>query len=111
MDFFVADIRKETLVNTSKGPIVLYRDPSGFMEVAVSSVGVGDNVPEETHETSTQFVRIECGTGNILGRNVKSGDCVVIPAGTPHTIINTNRSNPLKFYTIYSKNKNDKFVH
>jgi len=43
---------------------------------------------------------------------VRDGDCVVVPAGTYHNVINASKAAPLKLYTIYSPpNHPDGTVH
>lgn len=60
----------------------------------------------ETHPTTDQFFRIEEGEGKIVinkeEQPIKDGDAIIIPAGTPHNLINTSSKKPLKLYTLYS---------
>lgn len=60
----------------------------------------------ETHTDNDQFFRFESGEGKVtIGETtvqVKDGDAVVVPAGTPHNIYNISSTSPLKLYTLYS---------
>lgn len=60
----------------------------------------------ETHADNDQFFRFESGEGTVIIGDttvqVKDGDAVVVPAGTPHNIRNTSTTSPLKLYTLYS---------
>lgn len=64
-----------------------------------------EDIPEEKHPNTTQFIRIEKGSAQITinGKkyNVTDGDAVMIPANTLHYVKNTGKSN-LQLYTIYS---------
>jgi len=114
-DIFNQDIRKHTLANEKYGPVVIYRDPTGHLEIALMAIQPGETVPRETHKNSTQFIRIEQGEATFkIGMKRKfqrkSGGAVVVPAQTPHEIENTGET-VLKFYTIYSKDANKKWAH
>ena len=85
---------------------VLYTDKR--MQLAVMSLKKSENeLGMEVHPKTTQYIKIESGTGKaIVGRKtqrLQKGTSVIIPAGVRHNIVNTSRSNkPLKMYTIYS---------
>lgn len=59
----------------------------------------------EKHSKTTQFIRIEKGTGIAIIANkklsLKDGDAIMIKPNTYHNIINTGKT-PLKLYTLYS---------
>jgi len=57
----------------------------------------------EVHPDTSQFIRVEAGTGiAVLGQQhfrLKDGDAVVVPPGTYHNIIAGSKG--LKLYTVY----------
>src|SRR5262245_49066575 len=69
------------------------------------ALGPGEEIGEETHPSTDQFVRVEEGKGvvSIDGQNtrVKSAMAILIPAGTRHNIRNTGKK-PLQLYTLYA---------
>ena len=83
---------------------VLYT--SGHSQLVLMSLKPNEEIGEETHHENDQFFRIESGRGKcIIDRNeyeLKNGDAIVIPAGAKHNIINTDKKDALKMYTIYS---------
>lgn len=60
----------------------------------------------ERHTENDQFFRFESGTGKVIINEaeytVGDGDCIIVPMGAEHNIINTSDTEPLKLYTIYS---------
>lgn len=112
--FFIKNIEQETLQNTEKGPKILYRDPSGYLEIGLMTIKPGDPADWETHENATQFIRVEKGEGTLYLNNsvfkLSDGDAAIIPAGASHKIKATT-TKTLKLYTTYSKNKKDEWVH
>lgn len=85
---------------------ILYTVPGKLQLVLMS---VNDEIPEEVHSDTVQFIRIESGHGlAILGGPLNQkryplfdGITLTIPPGTTHRIVNTGKE-PLKLYTIYS---------
>lgn len=81
---------------------VLFTTPQ--MQLVLMSIPAGSEIGMETHSTTTQFIRVERGSGvAYIGNekfNLKDGDAVVIPPNTRHNIKATN--NDLKLYTLYS---------
>ena len=65
-----------------------------------------ETIDLETHSNHDQFIRIEVGHGQAIingqAYDIYADDCVVIPAGSPHKILNVDTQNCLKLYTIYS---------
>lgn len=86
---------------------VLYTAPHS--QLVLMSLLPSEEIGEEVHGRNDQFFRIEYGNGMAVlnGEEVpfKAGDCVVVPSGTKHNIINTSKVNKLKLYTIYSPAK------
>jgi len=96
------NIESETLKNTFYRK-VLFTTPQ--QQLVVMSIPSGQDIGLETHPTTTQFIRVESGTGiaKVSGKKyfLKDGYCIVIPPNTKHNIITTS-DEPLKIYTIYS---------
>lgn len=70
----------------------------------------------EIHDENDQFFRFESGTGQVSIderiADLKDGDCVIVPAGARHNIVNTSVTEFLKFYTLYSPpHHKDKTIH
>jgi mannose-6-phosphate isomerase-like protein (cupin superfamily) len=70
----------------------------------------------ETHATVDQFFRVESGVGKVIMNGeetvFKTGDAIIVPAGTVHNLVNTSDSVSLKLYTLYSPpNHPDKKIH
>jgi mannose-6-phosphate isomerase-like protein (cupin superfamily) len=66
----------------------------------------GEEIGMEVHPDNDQFLRFEEGDWQAIISDEKfegsSGDCVVVPAGNYHNIINKSTEKELKLYTIYS---------
>jgi mannose-6-phosphate isomerase-like protein (cupin superfamily) len=75
-------------------------------QFVLMSIPPNDGIKMETHKSHDQFIRIEQGDGEAkLGNStyrLKDDSAFIIPAGTPHQILNTSNTEPLKLYTIYS---------
>ncbi len=67
--------------------------PTDNQSLAEAAVPVGGATAEHYHVVSEELYFFIAGTGRLrLGdeqRDVRSGDCVVIPPGTPHKLTNT----------------------
>jgi len=102
---FIDDLESLTHINNNYRK-VLYTTNKNEMQLVLMSIDPKDEIGKEIHDTVTQFFRVEQGSGlvvigeNKLKRKIKSGDAIIIPAGTVHNIINTG-DKPLKLYTIY----------
>jgi mannose-6-phosphate isomerase-like protein (cupin superfamily) len=74
------------------------------MQLVVMSILT--EIGSENHPYTSQFIRIENGTGIAIVNNIKyslsEGVCIMIPPNTEHNIINTSRLQSLKLYTLYS---------
>lgn len=79
---------------------------TGSLQLVVMSLKPGEDIGNEVHEETDQFIRIEKGQGEVILNNkrkeeLKDNTAVMIPAGTVHNIINTGDQS-MKLYTIYS---------
>jgi len=114
MTGFVGDIEKLTEKNNFFRQ-VLYTGK--YAQLVVMSLKPGEEIGDEVHHTVDQFFRIEEGEAKFVFNEkeehvVKSGDAVIVPAGTFHNVINTSSKEPLKLYTVYSPpNHPDGTVH
>lgn len=99
---YFADIERKTLAN-SDFRHVLYTGK--YSQLVLMSIMPGEEIGLETHKTHDQFFRFEEGKGMVRidksEYNVGGGDCIIVPAGAMHNIINTGKAK-LKLYTIYS---------
>lgn len=101
MKGFVADIEDLTEENADFRR-VLYTGK--HLQLVLMSLGPGEDIGEEVHETHDQFFRIEQGRGEVWidgkATLVEADDAILVPAGARHNVVNTGKS-PLKFYTLY----------
>ena len=99
---YKGNIEKLTLLNKNYRKVV---HTTSTMQLVVMSLESGDEIGSEIHEKTSQFIRIEEGNAKAIVKGkisyLKDGDCVIIPPGFKHNIINTGKSN-LKLYTIYT---------
>lgn len=100
--FYSENVEKLTISNNDYRR-VLYTGKN--QQFVLMSINPGDNIPMETHNLHDQFLRVEQGEAiGIVGKTeykLKEDSVIIVPAGSPHQIINTG-SIPLKLYTIYS---------
>jgi mannose-6-phosphate isomerase-like protein (cupin superfamily) len=65
-----------------------------------------EDIGMEVHDEGDQFFRFENGEGKVIINEVEykvtDGDCVIIPQGAKHNVINTSETQELKLYTIYA---------
>ena len=98
---YFAHIESDTVDNTSFRN-VLYT--GAYSQLVLMSLKPGEEIGMEKHGAD-QFFRIEAGTGKSYVDNqvydIADGDCVIVPAGAMHNIVNTG-DDELKLYTIYS---------
>lgn len=100
MKGFVSDIEGRTEDNHDFRR-VLY---TGLhMQLVVMSLLPGEEIGEEVHEYTDEFLRVEDGRGEIFidGHEspIESDVAVLVPAGARHNVRNTGRR-PLKLYTL-----------
>jgi len=98
---FFTNIEKDTLSN-DKFRKVLYTGEN--IQLVLMTLKPNEEIGQEVHEND-QFFRFEIGSGKVIVNNseykVKDGDCVIIPAGSDHNIINTGEED-FKMYTLYA---------
>lgn len=103
MKGFKNNIEKLTLENNNFRKVLYTGEHS---QLVLMSLLPGEEIGEETHKGNDQFFRFEGGTGKCMidgnEYHVKDGDAIIVPAGAKHNVINTNQSEELKMYTIYS---------
>jgi len=94
------NLEKATLKNNYYRNVI-YTTPQ--MQLVLMNIPTGVSIGAETHSKTTQFIRVEKGTGVAIvsGKryNLKDGDAIIIPAGHRHDIRSTG---DLQLYTIYS---------
>ena len=88
-----------------------------YLQVALMSIPVGDEVGLERHDENDQFIRIESGCAQVLmgksaenlniQKRINNNFSVMVPAGTWHNIKNIG-STTLKIYTVYAPPHHDK---
>lgn len=114
MTGFVGDIEKLTEENEYFRQVLF---TGKYTQLVVMCLQPGEEIGNEVHHTVDQFFRIEEGEARfIFGGTeehvVKSGDAVIVPAGTFHNVINSSAKEQLKLYTLYSPpNHPDGTVH
>lgn len=101
------ELETETLANESYRRVV--HTVPGKMQLVLMSLLPSESIPNETHDDTAQFIRIEQGTAlvTIDDRQVHrldAGDSIMVPPKTLHQVTNaTVTSNGvLKLYTIYT---------
>ncbi len=112
MEIEYHNIEKETIKNTDYRR-VLYTVPKS-MQLVLMSIPPKQNIHNEVHSHTSQFIKVESGLGIISvsqKRNASksekknyalgSGVSVIIPPGTWHKIESVGKT-PLKLYTIYT---------
>jgi mannose-6-phosphate isomerase-like protein (cupin superfamily) len=101
MKGYIADIETLTEDNNDFRK-VLYT--GHHLQLVLMALKPGQDIGVETHETHDQFFRIEQGKGlasiDGVAHKVKSGDCVIVPAGAAHNLTNSG-DKILRVYTLY----------
>jgi mannose-6-phosphate isomerase-like protein (cupin superfamily) len=94
---------EEDTINNNNYRKILYTEKN--LQLVLMSLKPGEEIGVETHSNIDQFFRIDAGNGKCIINdneyNLKNGDCIIVPAGSKHNIIN-NGKKELKLYTIYS---------
>lgn len=70
-------------------------------------MSVKEEIPQEVHEDNDQFFKLEEGSCEITLNewdvyDLEAGDCLTVPKGTKHRVVNTTRNSAVKLYVIYS---------
>jgi mannose-6-phosphate isomerase-like protein (cupin superfamily) len=103
MSGYSVNIEQKSLENNSFRE-VLYTAPHS--QLVVMTLQVGEDIGQERHDDTDQFIRVEAGQGEAIldgeRHALSDGMAVVIPAGTEHNVINTSPTEPMRLYTIYS---------
>ena len=76
------------------------------LQLVVMSLNPSEDIGRETHPGVDQFLRIESGEVMVFlnGQEqvAKTGDCIIVPAGVEHNVINRSTQQKAKIYTLYS---------
>lgn len=103
MNGYVTNIEKDTKENENFRKVAYTAENS---QLVLMSLNPGEEIGEETHEDSDQFIRVEAGNGKVIlndqEHDIMDGSAIVIPAGTKHNIVNSSDGDKMKLYTIYS---------
>lgn len=83
---------------------VLFTAPHS--QLVAMSLGRGEATGPQTHADADQFIRVNFGHGKVVLNGeeyaIADGWAVVLPAGTEHNIVNTSRTDVLRFHMISS---------
>jgi mannose-6-phosphate isomerase-like protein (cupin superfamily) len=101
---YVGAIETETLKNIDFRQVLF---KGKHAQLVVMCLQPGKDIGDEVHPNTDQFFRIEQGEAKFVfnekeGHIVRSGEAVVVPAGTFHNVINISKVSQLKLYTVYS---------
>jgi mannose-6-phosphate isomerase-like protein (cupin superfamily) len=100
---FKSTLEKDTVANTYFRHVI-YTAPHS--QLVLMSLKPGEEIGMEVHPDNDQFLRFEEGEWQAVISDEKfsggAGDCVVVPAGNYHNIINASKDKDLKLYTVYS---------
>ena len=101
---YVGAIETETLRNTCFRQVLF---TGKHAQLVVMCLQPGEEIGDEVHRNTDQFFRIEQGEAKFIFNEkeehiVRSGEAIVVPAGTFHNVINTSKVSQLKLYTVYS---------
>lgn len=100
---YVGNIEEKTLANSFFREVVF---TGKYTQLVVMSLLPSEEIGMEVHPTVDQFFRIESGEGKVImngeEKMFKTGDAIIVPAGTNHNLINLSAEKELKLYTLYS---------
>jgi mannose-6-phosphate isomerase-like protein (cupin superfamily) len=106
MSTFSINIENETLKNTNYRKVI---NTNKTQQIVLMSLQPGEDIPIEIHSNTSQFIRVEKGTGvAFIGKlatkkiKLKDGVSLTVPPKTWHYIKNTSQKDDLKLYSIYS---------
>lgn len=99
---YVANIEDQAEENENFRKVLF---TSKHTQLVVMTLGVGEDIGEETHLQNDQFIRVESGSGQAILNGevfeIEEDYAVIIPAGVKHNIVNTG-TKKMKLYTLYS---------
>lgn len=102
MKGFIGDIEDRTEQNKDLRRVA-YTGP--HLQLVLMSLGPGEEIGEEVHESTDQFFRVEAGTGEVsidgVATRIDSDMAILVPAGAKHNVRNTGLR-ALKLYTLYA---------
>ena len=103
---FLVNLEDKTIKNANYRKVI---NTNKHQQLVLMSLEPGEFIPIEKHPHTSQFIRIEQGSGVAeIGRagetkkKLADGVSITIPPNTWHKITNTSRIHPLKLYSIYS---------
>jgi mannose-6-phosphate isomerase-like protein (cupin superfamily) len=100
---YFGSIERSTL-NNSFFRLVLFTGK--HEQLVLMCLQKGEDIGEEAHDDTDQFFRIEEGEARFVVNGhehiARSGDAVIVPAGTRHNVMNNSSEKPVRLYTIYS---------
>lgn len=101
------ELETETLANESYRRVV--HTVPGKMQLVLMSLQPSESIPNEQHDYTAQFIRVEQGTALVTIEDsqvhrLDAGDSIIIPPKTWHKVTNATVAGCglLKIYTIYT---------
>lgn len=98
---FHTNIEKETISNKNFRKVLF---TASNIQLVAMSLKPNEDIGEETHPNTDQFIRVDQGNGTALIGNktykLKDGDCIIVPKGSKHNV--TASKEGMKLYTVYS---------
>lgn len=98
----IKNIQEQAIANDTFRTVLA---TSEHTQVVIMNVNPGEDIGLETHDKEDQVLLLISGEGKVLLNGLesefKTGDCVVVPAGTQHNFT-TVGDKPMKIITTYS---------
>ena len=98
---FVDSIKDRTKENGDFRRVLYTGKP---LQLVLMTIGPGEEIGAEAHDSGDQFFRIEKGKGEVSidghRTKIRSGDGVLVPSGARHNIVNTG-DKQLRLYSLY----------
>ena len=98
---FHTDIETKTIENKNFREVLF---TANNIQLVLMSLKPNEDIGEEIHSDTDQFIRIDRGFGKALidesEYDLKDGSAIIIPAGIKHNI--TAGGDGIRLYTIYS---------
>lgn len=102
-DYYHDNIEQATIKNKNYRKVI---STTPTLQLVLMSLKPKEEIGEEIHPYTTQFIRVEKGNGIAIIEDkiykLTDGVAIIIPLNSKHNIINTSTKEPLKLYTIYS---------